>query len=147
LIVYGVACLSYLQFYNWYVSASAYDIYCESNNPYSIGAASRGENEAIENDTNVLQAYDREHKQYPYKSRGQWLRAAYGLFGCSVMIFFNGWRSLAKPVSVEDFIASYISVSDVTMRNCRCGAYHIYRSFCFLCSTLFIKSNFTDGIL
>ena len=56
--------------------------------------------------------YDRkDKKRYPYKSHWQRFRAWYGLVTCSLLIIFNGWRSLLTPWSVNDFIPSYISVS------------------------------------
>lgn len=47
---------------------------------------------------------------YPYKSHLQWARAAYGLLGCSLLLFFNGWRAFLRPFSPPDFIASYLNV-------------------------------------
>jgi yeast amino acid transporter len=57
-------------------------------------------------------AYDRNHPQYPYKSRGQWLKASYGMVSCIILVLFNGIGSfLEEPFDVRAFIASYISVS------------------------------------
>ncbi len=55
--------------------------------------------------------YNRESERYPWKTHGQWLRAAYGLTMCCLMIIFQDWQSLVSPVSVQSFVASYISVS------------------------------------
>lgn len=57
------------------------------------------------------QAYSRKKttRTYPYRSNWQPLRACYALFGCTMMIVFNGWRSIS-PFSAPDFVASYISV-------------------------------------
>ena len=55
--------------------------------------------------------YNRENKsQYPYRSHLQWLRALYALVFCLLMILFQGWRTLVRPVSDPDFVASYIAV-------------------------------------
>lgn len=57
-------------------------------------------------------SYDRNHPRYPYKSHGQWLKAAYGLVACIILITFNGVNSfLEHPFGLRQFIASYISVS------------------------------------
>lgn len=56
--------------------------------------------------------YNRENKrQYPYRSHLQWLRALYALVFCLLMILFQGWTTLVRPVSGADFVASYIAVS------------------------------------
>jgi len=55
--------------------------------------------------------YKRSGRRYPYRSHLQWLRAAYGLLFCTVFIVFQGWRTLISPVSGNDFVAAYISVS------------------------------------
>lgn len=52
---------------------------------------------------------NRNARDYPYKSHIQWLRAAYGLCACCLLLFFNGWRSFLRPFSAADFIASYVS--------------------------------------
>jgi hypothetical protein len=51
---------------------------------------------------------------YPYRSHGQSLRSYYALFGCITMALFNGWRSIT-PFSAGDFIASYISVYEISI--------------------------------
>ncbi|MCJ1468528.1 hypothetical protein MMC07_007157 [Pseudocyphellaria aurata] len=53
---------------------------------------------------------NRNARDYPYKSHLQWLRAAYALCGCILLLLFNGWRSFLRPFSAPDFIASYISL-------------------------------------
>ncbi len=53
---------------------------------------------------------NRNATDYPYKSHLQWLRSAYALFGCLLLIFFNGWRSILKPFSHADFLAAYLSI-------------------------------------
>lgn len=58
--------------------------------------------------------YKRSAKRYPYRSHLQWIRALYGLVFCSLMIIFQGWRTLIPPATIQDFVASYISVSDGT---------------------------------
>ncbi len=55
--------------------------------------------------------YNRSARQYPYHSHLQWLRALYGLVFCILMILFSGWRVFISPMSVQDFVAEYISVS------------------------------------
>lgn len=56
-------------------------------------------------------AYDRNNPAYPYKSHGQWLKASYGLFACSVLVVFNGVGAfLQRPFATRTFISSYISV-------------------------------------
>jgi amino acid transporter len=78
----------------------------------SIKAAAEGRDENIDNkdDPDVRKLYDRYNSQYPYKSHGQWLRAYYALFGCIVLILFNGWRTFVTPMNVEDFFACYIAI-------------------------------------
>jgi len=78
----------------------------------SIKKAASGDDENVDDkdDPNVRSQYDRDSPSYPYKSHGQWLRAGYGLFGCFLLAFFNGWRSLFHPLSSADFLACYISV-------------------------------------
>jgi hypothetical protein len=57
-------------------------------------------------------SYDRDHARYPYKSHGQWLKAAYGLSACVILVVFNGLRVfLERPFGTREFVASYISVS------------------------------------
>jgi amino acid transporter len=54
--------------------------------------------------------YQRTSKQYPYRSHLQWIRAAYALTGCTLLIFFQGWRTLVSPIQTQDFVASYIAI-------------------------------------
>lgn len=57
-------------------------------------------------------SYDRNHRRYPYKSHGQWLKACFGMVACIILVLFNGIRAfLEDPFDVNGFIASYISVS------------------------------------
>lgn len=59
-------------------------------------------------------SYDRNHPGYPYKSHGQWLKAAYGLIASIVLVTFNGAVCFVqRPFGLRQFIASYISVSPV----------------------------------
>ncbi|KAH8671349.1 amino acid permease-domain-containing protein [Xylariales sp. PMI_506] len=94
MITYGLLAASFLSFFR------------------SIKAASEGLDENIDNKDSpeVRQLYDREHPQYPYKSHGQYIRACYALFGCTVLVLFNGWRTFVPPMSVNDFIACYIAL-------------------------------------
>ena len=74
----------------------------------SIGEAARGNNPDVsqfEED-----AFNREHRRYPYRSHGQYLRAWYALIACAVLALFNGWEAFAAPFNVGDFFAAYISV-------------------------------------
>jgi amino acid permease len=50
------------------------------------------------------------YRTYPYESSWQWLRAAYDLSFCVLLVVFHGWQTLADPILVSDFIASYITV-------------------------------------
>ncbi|TVY83805.1 Lysine/arginine permease [Lachnellula suecica] len=93
LIVYALICASYLRFYD------------------CIDKASTGRIEKVNHAEQDLQAFNRRNRHYPFKSRGQWLKASYGLVGCCLLAFFNGWRSFVSPFSAADFVASYISVS------------------------------------
>jgi amino acid transporter len=79
----------------------------------SIKQASSGDDETVDDkdDPAIRSQYDRDNHNYPYKSHGQWARACYSLLGCFLLAFFNGWRSLAKPVSAADFFGCYVSVS------------------------------------
>ncbi|KAI0434335.1 amino acid permease-domain-containing protein [Xylaria sp. FL1042] len=94
-ITYGLMAASFLSFFR------------------SLKAAAEGRDENIDNkdDPSVRQLYDRQNPQYPYRSHGQWLRAVYGLFGCSVLVLFNGWRTFSPPFSAGDFVACYIGIA------------------------------------
>lgn len=94
LIVYAVVATSFLEFYKY------------------IKVAADGDDENIDDldDPEVRKLYDRNNRQYPYKSHGQWLRAFYALTGCSLFILFNGWRTFVPPMSVSDFIGCYIPI-------------------------------------
>ncbi|KAH7372116.1 amino acid permease/ SLC12A domain-containing protein [Cadophora sp. MPI-SDFR-AT-0126] len=91
LIVYAIICLTYVQF-NQCISEAA--------------------NSTLATSSNINpQAYNRKNKLiYPYKSRGQWLKAVYGFFGCTLLIIFNGWQSFVPPFSPSEFVASYVSI-------------------------------------
>jgi amino acid transporter len=68
-------------------------------------------------------SYDRNHPRYPYKSHGQWLKAAYGLVACIILVTFNGVGDFVeRPFGVRQFIASYISVSVHCSQNLRLHA-------------------------
>ncbi|KAI3317991.1 amino acid permease-domain-containing protein [Xylariaceae sp. AK1471] len=93
-ITYGLMAASFLSFFR------------------SLKAAAEGRDENIDNkdDPGVRRLYNRQNPQYPYRSRGQWLRAVYALFGCSVLILFNGWRTFSPPFSAGDFVACYVGI-------------------------------------
>ncbi|KAF2183908.1 hypothetical protein K469DRAFT_667627 [Zopfia rhizophila CBS 207.26] len=86
LICYTTICLSYTQFY------------------HRVEAAAEDHN--LENRS----AYNRDDKQYPYRTSGQPFRSYYGLIFCSLLVVFNNWRAFVKPFNVADFIASYIGI-------------------------------------
>lgn len=92
LICYLVICLSYVQFY------------------HTIKAAA--EDHTLENRS----AFNRDDKQYPYRTHGQLFRAYYGVCFCLLLILFNNWRCFVHPFSTPDFVASYIGVSLPTAR-------------------------------
>lgn len=94
MIIYAMIAASFLSFFR------------------SIKYASHGDDENVDNkdDPDIRKLYDRDHPQYPYKSHGQYLRAYYALTGCSLYIFFNGWRTFVPPMSVADFVACYIPI-------------------------------------
>lgn len=77
----------------------------------SIAQAAAGEHRDRRGDLEQTSlAYSRQAAQtYPYRSHAQSLRSYYALFGCIIMIIFNGWRTFS-PFSGGDFVASYISV-------------------------------------
>lgn len=87
LICYTVICLSYIIFYH--------QIKAAANDP------------SLENRS----AFNRDDKQYPYRTHGQLFRAYYGFVFCVLLILFNNWRAFYPPFSLPDFIASYIGVS------------------------------------
>jgi amino acid transporter len=114
LIVYGVVCVSYLEFYKWYViSVLNMRLRNVQLTTKSIQLAANGDDENVndKDDPDVRQHFDRNSPGYPYKSHGQWLRACYGLLGCFLLVVFNGWRSLGSPMKTGDFLGCYISVS------------------------------------
>ena len=87
LITYSVICLSYIQFYHR-IKAAANDSTLENRS-----------------------AYNRDDKQYPYRTHGQLFRAYYGFLFCLLLIAFNNWRAFVHPFSTADFVASYAGVS------------------------------------
>jgi amino acid transporter len=93
LIVYSMNCAAYLQFYR------------------AINDAAEGK---LDEDLNLTpemrNLYKRTAKRYPYRSHLQWLRAAYGLTGCTIIAIFQGWRTFEPPFAVKDFVAAYIAV-------------------------------------
>lgn len=67
-------------------------------------------NEGVLISTPDGQFLNRNASDYPYKSHGQWLRAAYAFTGCTLLVLFNGWRSFLNPFSDADFLAAYLAV-------------------------------------
>jgi len=96
LIVYIAVCASYLQFYKIIGLASG-------------GNGPNGPEDVIE--MRYRGAYNRDGPRFPYRAHLQWARACYGLFGCSLMALFNGWRTFVSPFSPADFVAAYISIA------------------------------------
>lgn len=89
LIVYGTICATYLCFFKTLEDAKLYGNTSEAQAAF----------------------YDRDEPRYPYKSHGQWAKAAYGLFACSVLVLFNGVAAfLESPFNWRRFIAAYISL-------------------------------------
>ena len=81
------------------------------NGDFSINDAADSKNAAVNAAGINRHAYERRNRQFPYKSRGQWLKAVWGFTGTSLLALFNGWQSFTRPFSPADFVASYISVS------------------------------------
>jgi amino acid transporter len=76
----------------------------------SIERAANGNDPKVDPNQDI-RAYDREDDHfYPYKSHGQYIRAWYGMIGCFLIAIFNGWQSVVSPLSLPDFLASYINV-------------------------------------
>ncbi|KAF2702785.1 amino acid transporter [Pleomassaria siparia CBS 279.74] len=93
LIIFAVNCIAYLQFYR------------------QINAVAKGKLDDELNITPEMRSvYKRASHQYPYRSHLQWIRAAYALTGCTLLIIFQGWRTLVPPTQGKDFIASYIPI-------------------------------------
>ncbi|KAF2466167.1 uncharacterized protein BDR25DRAFT_238012, partial [Lindgomyces ingoldianus] len=90
LVVNIVICLTYLRFYK------------------RIKLAAGGQDPTV--DQHLARAFDRDNRRYPYKSRGQYMRALYALFGSLLVCLFNGWRSFVSPMSIPDILVAYISV-------------------------------------
>ncbi|EGD94373.1 proline-specific permease [Trichophyton tonsurans CBS 112818] len=89
LIVYTAICGTYLCFYRTLDEAK------------TLGNTSQAQSGC----------YERDHPRYPYKSHGQWLKGAYGLFSCLILIIFNGVGAfLETPFNVRHFLAAYIGV-------------------------------------
>ncbi|KAL1953034.1 hypothetical protein VTO42DRAFT_3743 [Malbranchea cinnamomea] len=89
LIVYATICATYLCFYRTLEETKNYGT------------------------TSEMQAacYDRDHPRYPYKSHGQWLKAAFGLVACVILILFNGVAAfVTEPFNTRHFFASYIGI-------------------------------------
>jgi hypothetical protein len=89
-------------------------------------------------------AYNREdYSLYPYKSHWQTFRAWYGLVTCSLLVFFNGWRSVVPPGSVIDFIPSYINVSFLELY--RISATKIHNTYIYILHFLASHLHYSDG--
>jgi yeast amino acid transporter len=59
---------------------------------------------------------------YPYKSHLQYFRALYAFLGCTLTLFFAGWKSFLSPFSAPDFLATYMNVIVFVLL---VSAYHI----------------------
>lgn len=89
LIVYVIICATYLCFFKTLEEAKLY------------GNASESQ----------AACFDRSHPRYPYKSHGQWFKAAYGMVASILLVVFNGIGAfLERPFDTRQFISSYISV-------------------------------------
>ncbi|KAK3385885.1 proline-specific permease [Podospora didyma] len=89
LVVYLVIGATYVSFYKTLKEAKSY--------------ATTSETQAA--------SYDRNSPFYPYKSHGQWLKAAYGCGGCIIVLLFNGVPTLLQsPIDVNKFISAYINI-------------------------------------
>jgi hypothetical protein len=82
-----------------------------NRNPRINSAACGERDEELNIMPEMRNRYRRSAKRYPYRSHLQWIRALYGLVFCSLMIIFQGWRTLIPPATINDFVASYLSVS------------------------------------
>jgi len=92
LIFHCLICVAYLRFYK------------------CVECAARGQDQRIDPNQD-LRVYDRgDDRFYPYRSHGQYLRAWYGMCGCFLIVLFNGWSSFVSPMSIDDFLASYINI-------------------------------------
>jgi amino acid transporter len=115
LIVYGLNCLAYLNFYKESVPVhanqlrprSTHRLWCRIN-AIAAGTITSLGDLIITPQTKVF--YDRTSTRYPWRTRGQWPRAVYGSVFCSLLIVFFGWRTLVPPFMAADFVATYISV-------------------------------------
>lgn len=89
LIVYMIICATYLCFYRTLEDVKRY------------GNASEAQ----------TAMFDRNHPRYPYKSHGQWLKAAYGGIACTILVFFNGIAPFfQRPFDTRRFVADYIGI-------------------------------------
>ncbi|KAK4184813.1 amino acid permease-domain-containing protein [Podospora australis] len=95
LIVYALNCLAYLNFYKEIkaIAAGNIDRICA---------------QIIMPDDRIH--WDRNATRYPWKTHGQWLRAVFGGFFCSLLILFYGWHTFLPPFSTGDFVATYINI-------------------------------------
>jgi len=93
LIIFAINCVAYLQFYR------------------QVNAAANGQlDEELDLTPEMRVSYKRTARFYPYPSHLQWIRAAYGLIACTLLIIFQGWRTLVPPTQGKDFVASYIPI-------------------------------------
>jgi amino acid transporter len=93
LIVYGLNCIAYLNFF------------------HQMNAAASGKLDDELNLTPQTRAYyNRTARRFPYRTHLQWLRAVYAFTGCFLLVVFQGWRTLISPVAANDFLASYLAI-------------------------------------
>lgn len=62
----------------------------------------------MESDTGPV--LNRAASNYPYRSHLQWARAAFAMVGCTMFLLFNGYKSMLHPLSIKDFVASYVCI-------------------------------------
>src|SRR2546430_17122901 len=105
LIVYACVCAAFLSFKSRLVHPLYLSTFLTKPNFSTVNG---DPDEDVNVTTNEGTFLNRNANDYPYKSHLQWLRAAFGLSSCLLLILFNGWRSFLPPFSHADFIASYL---------------------------------------
>ncbi|KAI9150461.1 Proline-specific permease [Paramyrothecium foliicola] len=108
LIVYSTICATYLCFYKAY--SFVFPNLSRRKIDHLIGRLKHAKTYSNASEAQAA-SYDRNHPSYPYKSHAQWLKAAYGMVTCIILILFNGVAIfLEKPFNVRNFISAYISL-------------------------------------
>jgi len=113
LIVYATISVAYLRFYKWSVLQPPDNRHNKlmRSRMSSVNRAALGNDARIDPNQDI-RAYNREDDRfYPYKTHGQYLRAIYGFCGSVLFALSSGWSSFVHPMSISDFLAAYINVS------------------------------------